>query len=224
MPQSGRLRLADLHPARSIRVMFGVYRMRGPVSGEYEFNREAVMRGRGWFCSVLMLLAPTLAHAQRFEMKNGLWESTFKNELSGMPIPESELKDLSPEQRAQVVEMLKSQSSRAFTHKSCVTDKDREGFFNPQPDPDGTCKTTVVSQTARRIEHRVTCTSREMSTVAMMVAEAVGNDTVRGSFNMKSTTPGKPFETKGTFTSRWLSSDCGNVESASQIRQKYDKK
>ena len=184
------------------------------------------MRSILWICTALLTAAPVAAQAQRFDVKNGLWESTFTQEMSGMPpIPEDALKKMPPEQRAKMEERFRErQGPRTVTHKTCLTEKDRERMFSPERNGAQSCKTTVVSQTSKRIETKIVCSNEKMSSTGTMIAEAVNSDNARGSYDMKSTTAGKPFEVKGTFASRWVSSDCGNVESASEIRERLKKK
>jgi hypothetical protein len=184
------------------------------------------MRSLVWIGGAVLMAASLAAQAQRFDIKNGLWESTFTHEMSGMQsLMEDELKKMPPEKQAKMRELLaKQQGSRTMTHKTCVTEKDRERLFNPERDSSQTCKTTVVSQTSKRIETKIVCSNEKMSSTGMMIAEAVSSENTRGSFEMKSTTESRPFTVKGTFTSRWLSADCGDVKSSSEIREQMKKK
>src|SRR5579863_7235884 len=100
--------------------------------------------------AILTALAPLAASAadiKPIDVKPGLWETTVKNDVTGMPamqmpqIPEETLNRMPPEQRARVEAMMKGRGAGGTnTSKSCITQEMVNQGLNFQNDKSCTYK------------------------------------------------------------------------------------
>ncbi|MGE5337957.1 MAG: DUF3617 domain-containing protein [Gemmatimonadota bacterium] len=158
------------------------------------------------------------ASAQTLNAKLGLWEVTSTTESSGRPpIPPEMLARLSPEQRAKMeaaIEAHQAKGPQTTTHKACYTEKDRERAFQGQDD-DGqrSCKRTIVSQSARRMQVRLDCTGASMGAAnGMFTVDAITPENVKGTVDMKVVRGDRTMNVKSSFSARWLGADCGEYK------------
>lgn len=151
---------------------------------------------------------------QPLNVKPGLWESTNTWTTSGeMPIPESMLSRLTPEQRARFEERVKANSA-AKTHtntdKHCVT---REDLQNPpQLGERAECTWTMLESTGTRARGNATCRTEGITMTGTGEFDAPDQEHMKGSIHLTSTGGGHSMTTDATFTSRWLGSGCSNVK------------
>ncbi len=174
---------------------------------------------RNLFAAILLGGALSFgADAQTLNAKLGLWEVTSTTESSGRPpIPPEVLARLSPEQRAKMEAALQAHQSkgpRTDTHKACYTEKDRERAFQSQDDNgERSCKRTIVSQSARRMEVRLDCSGSNMGAAnGMFTVEAITPENVKGTVDMKVTRGDNTMNVKSSFSARWLGADCGEYK------------
>ena len=151
------------------------------------------------------------------DVKLGLWETTSSVQTSGMPpvnIPPDTLARMTPEQRAKVEAMMKSQGSgspRTTTSKTCMTPekmKRSEMFYEQKQ-----CTKTVVTSTGSKLEMRMHCTMEGGAKADGTVrVERINSESTKGSVQMVSTSGDHTMNMNSTFTSKWLGPDCGDVK------------
>ena len=169
----------------------------------------------------LALLCPMASWAQDkipFDGRPGLWETTSTMEISGMPAmpamdPET-LKNMPPEARAQMEAMMKGRgmgSPRTQTVKSCMTKESFNKGFAVQDQ--NTCTRKVVSSTGSKMEIHMDCTQGKSKTTGDMTMERVDSEHAKGTMVMKTSEGGeRSMDMKMSFSTKWLSSDCGDVK------------
>jgi hypothetical protein len=165
-----------------------------------------------YLCVIVSLTQEKL---QPLNVKLGLWETDWTRTMSGqMPIPDELLSRLTPEQRAKMEERMKAraaQSTKASTHKECLTKEklDKELAFG---DDRKECTRTVITSTSSKAQFRMRCADGDVKSDGTFVVEAVNTENVKGSVNMMASGNGHTMNSSGTFTSKWLGSDCGDVK------------
>lgn len=152
------------------------------------------------------------------DVKLGLWETTSGVQTSGMPpvnIPPDALARMTPDQRAKVEAMMKSQGSggsRTTSTKTCMTPekmKRSEMFYEEQKQ----CTKTVVSSSSNKLEMRMHCTMESGHKADGTVrVERISSESTKGSVQMVSTSGDHTMNMNSTFTSKWLGPNCGDVK------------
>lgn len=182
------------------------------------------------------LAALTAQDVKPFDAKPGLWESTTTTEISGMP-PMPAMPQLTPEQLAQIPEAQRKQleammasrgggSPRAITTKSCVTKESiaKSMAFLNDNNNQANCTRKVVNSSSDKIQIHMECTpdKMNMTMVGDVFIERLDAEHVKGSGNFKTSGTGpnsnapRTMESKTTFSTKWLSSDCGDVKPAGE--------
>lgn len=150
---------------------------------------------------------------QPLDVKPGLWERTsIFTTVGGLPIPPEMLNKLTPEQRARMEERMKANSSahtRTTTEKNCVTKQELEKPFNPG---DKECTWTILESTSTKAKGNVSCEASGMKMSGSGEFEAPDPEHLKGSMHTASTAGGHHMNIDGTFASKWLGSNCGNVQ------------
>ena len=151
--------------------------------------------------------------ADALDVKPGLWETTTVTTSAGMPaLPKEMLDQLPPAQKAQMESAMKQMGIGApstRSDKSCVTAEDlKKGIFSAAQEnqPPG-CKFEGVTSTSKRQEMTMNC-SGEMQATGKLVVDAIDSGNVRGQMDMKSAMVTMNMK----FTSRWLSTACGDAD------------
>jgi hypothetical protein len=148
------------------------------------------------------------------DVKLGLWESTWTNQMSGqMPIPPEAMANLTPEQRAKFEEAMKaraSQAPREKTRRQCMTrekmDKD------PFGDDRKGCTRTVTTSTSHKLEMRVECSEQGMKSTGTFRVEATDSESVKGTTQMVMSGGDRTMNMNASFTAKWIGPDCGTVK------------
>lgn len=149
-------------------------------------------------------------------VKVGLWETTITANMSGMPaIPDSVLAQMPPEQRAKIQQAIQAQSGKPMTTKSCLT-KEKLQNTNPfQKAPQG-CTYTVLSSSGSKMEVKMECVRNGMTMTGNVLVTAGDSENVKGTVHMNTTSSGggptNGMKMDSTFTSKWLSASCGDVQ------------
>ncbi len=152
----------------------------------------------------LALLPFVPAQAEPMNLKLGLWEHSQSTQLDGMALPEAALKNLPPEQRAQMEAMLR-QSQGAVVVRSCVTqDKLGKPLVEPGDSDAARCTHTLVKSTRTVQEISFRCSKPEESTGTMRL-EAQSPERYKGTLTMNSPRGKVTTQMQG----RWISADCG---------------
>jgi hypothetical protein len=175
------------------------------------------------------LLAPLAAWAaddiKPFDGKPGLWETTSTMEMSGMPgipagmpqIPPEQLAKMTPQQRAQVEAILKSRMSAASgapqtnTTKVCMTADSFKNALDMSQRENCTSKVTASSSSSQTIH--MECTQGKTNMSGDMMVERVDSEHAKGNMVMKTSGEANVnMNIKMSFTTKWLSADCGDVK------------
>lgn len=159
--------------------------------------------------------AQSTTKQQALNIKPGLWESTRTIKRTGeMPIPAELLNRLTPEQRARMEERMNANSgghARTETEKHCVTREDLERDRLKIAEAKE-CTTTVVNSTSTNLRGKIVCDTAGMHATGMLELVAADPEHVNGSYH--STVDGNKhtMNLEGTWTSKWLGSNCGDVK------------
>lgn len=154
------------------------------------------------------------AKVQPLNVKPGLWESTRTiNRAGQMGIPAEMLNRLSPEQRARMEERMNAKSgahTSTTTEKHCVTkedlEKDRLKLAEAKE-----CTTTVVNSTTSTVKAKLVCDQEGMHATGTLELVAADPEHMNGSYHSTVDADGHTMNVDGTWTSKWLSSSCGDV-------------
>jgi len=178
---------------------------------EGEFKMRTIMAGLVMLSSVAVWGADKL---QPLNVKTGLWETTTTRITSGeIPIPAEVLARLTPEQRARMEARMKANSAektRTNTTKSCMTKEKLEKA--PFSEEEKECTRTIVASTSNKAEVKFACDKADTKVNGTIHVETLNPENVKGSANATMTGGGHTMTTSGTFTSKWLGSNCGGVE------------
>lgn len=150
---------------------------------------------------------------QPLNVKPGLWEKTWTSTIAGeLPIPAEMLSKLTPEQRARMEERMKANSAahtRTSTDKECITKQDLE---KPLGDKDTQCVWTILESTSSKAKGNVSCQTQGMKMAGTGEFDAPDQEHLNGSMHTSSNGGGHNMTADITFTSKWLSSSCGNLK------------
>jgi hypothetical protein len=130
--------------------------------------------------------AAMLAAQAKPNVKLGLWESVMTMEGMGAGQPQ----------------------------KICITAaKLAAGAFDDVPNQE--CKRTVTSSTATSMDVTETCASKNdpsMTGTGQLHIQVVNPENVKGTLSTKMSMGGRSMTMNGTFTSKFVSTDCGNIK------------
>lgn len=159
--------------------------------------------------------AQSTTKLQALNIKPGLWESTRTIKRTGeMPIPAELLNRLTPEQRARMQERMKASSvghTSTETEKHCVTREDLERDRLKIAEAKE-CSTTVVNSTSTNLKGKIVCETAGMHATGMLELVAVDPQHVNGSYHSTVDGNDHTMNLEGTWTSKWLGFNCGNVK------------
>ena len=151
-------------------------------------------------------------------IKTGLWEMTETHTMSGMPampsIPPEALARMTPEQRAQMEEHMKSAMGggpKTTSRKYCVTKEKLEKdmvFGENRPE----CTRTVLSSSTTMTEVKVHCQEKDVTSDGTFKIEALSSDSVKGTMRMVTNAHGRNMNMDFDFLSKYLGPACGDVK------------
>ena len=165
------------------------------------------------FAAITIMAAIAMGQHVRPQVKTGLWEQTITITRQGaLPMPESVLSKLTPEQRARVeAQMGASQQPRTITHQECLTEKDLD-HFDIFEGPDPNCRQTVQSSTGTQIDTQWECKIDEGITgKGTMHIDILSAENARGTSHTVVDGNGQHMVTDSKMTSKWIGSDCGKM-------------
>jgi Protein of unknown function (DUF3617) len=164
--------------------------------------------------SLLMTAAVWAAdNVTPLDVRLGLWETKSTSQMNGTPpIPESMLRSLSPEQRTKMEAMAKAREAKgpqSHTQQTCVT-KEMLAKAMAFGGKDG-CTSTVIRSSRRAQDVRFTCTdsNSNMKGTGEFHIDAADSEHVTGTSTVKMEGGGNTMDVKASFTSHWVSADCG---------------
>ena len=148
------------------------------------------------------------------DVKLGLWESTVTHQMSGMPpIPPEALARMTPEQQARMEAAMKGRSGHATTStsKSCMTKEKLEkgATFGEQRKE---CTHSVTNSSRTKADIKFECTEEQMKVNGTIHYEVVDSENVKGTTEMTMSGNGHTMNSTSTFTSKWVSANCGDVD------------
>lgn len=169
--------------------------------------------------AALWPLASWAQEIKPFDAKVGLWETTATTEIGGLPampqIPEEALSKMTPAQRAQVEAMMKARGGaggpKTTTSKSCVT-KESLSKALAMGEGEKQCTRKLVSSSSSKQQIHIECERETMKTTGDITLERIDDEHAKMSMVAKSGDNQHPITIKMTGTSKWLSSDCGDVK------------
>jgi len=151
------------------------------------------------------------------DVKLGLWETTWTGQTQGqMPIPADAMANLTPEQRARIEEAMKARAAKgpgsgihSGAHKSCITkDKLNKDAFAERKE----CTHSVVSSNSHKLVMKMECEEEGVKSNGTLTVEALTSGLTKGTVEMVATGGGHTMNINNSFTSKWISSDCGDVK------------
>ena len=149
--------------------------------------------------------------AQPFNVKTGLWETTATKTMSGgMPIPDSVLAKLTPEQRARMEERMKASSGEkttTTTTRGCVTKDDLEKVPKFGLDPRA-CTYDLVSSTGTKADIHAVCDLQGFKGSGTFHVEALNMENTKGTYQATASGNGQTLNINSTFTSKWIGASC----------------
>jgi Protein of unknown function (DUF3617) len=157
-----------------------------------------------------------VATAENLDVKIGLWETTVHSEMHGkMPISETDLAALAPQQRAALERMLAEQS-KPQTHvvKTCLTQEklNRSGDLFGNSESGMTCHNKVSRQTRDTFAGTMNCTEGSRHLSGDVLYHATDREHVAGTIHMAVTDGTKSLTTQAKIEARWLGSACGSTD------------
>ena len=161
---------------------------------------------------VILAASLTNAAAEPLNIKPGLWEMTVRAEMHGMPpIPEEQLKNLSPQQRDAIQRMM-AESSKPHTRnlQQCITQEDlnkSENLFNSDQ-PGMTCNNKLSKHSGSGMSGTIDCTKGNTHSTGTFTYEAKDREHVTGKVSMTITNGTNTMTTKGSMSGHWLGSEC----------------
>lgn len=155
----------------------------------------------------------TAVKLEPLNVKPGLWETTITRNMAGeLPIPAEMLSRLTPEQRARMEDRMHANSaahSASTTHKGCTTKEDlQRDRFNFGKE----CTPTILATTSTMAKGKISCETEGMSSTGSLEITVVDQEHLKGSSHATVTGNGHTMNVDSTFTSKWLSSSCGDLK------------
>ena len=172
-------------------------------------------------CGVILVgiaLATTMANAaaEPLDIKPGSWRMTVRGEMHGMPpIPEEQLQNLSPQQRAAIENMM-AESAKPHTREitQCITQEDlnkSENLFNTDQ-PGMTCNNKLAKHSKDSMSGTIDCTKGGTRALGDFSYEAKNREHVTGKVSMTITNGKNTMTTTGVMDGHWLGAQCGKDE------------
>lgn len=172
---------------------------------------QALRKSIGILVALIAAVSPIMAAGQAPVIRPGLWEVTKSGDLAGwirvqMGDIEAQLKDLPPDQRAQVRQTIEAQiQSFGAPEKSCVSAEDAASFWQDQLTSDD-CRRTLDWQAPGQGIMRAQCDGGRTATTQI---KSSGADNFSMATSSKATS-GE--QIAFTLTLRRLGSECGAVK------------
>jgi len=171
------------------------------------------MKTRAWMVvlGAASMSVASPASADTLDLKLGLWETTFTTNVSGMLVPEAQLKQMPPDQRERMEAMMKKQQAdgpKTRTSRTCLTqEKLARAFEKEERDEEKNCKRTALVSTRSKQEISIVCTGDKPRKTEWRM-EATSRETAKGSAKVNSGTGSMTMD----FTAKWVASDCGKAD------------
>ena len=176
--------------------------------------RKTILLGAVLSSATVLTALVAGGNVNPLNLKPGLWQTTMTSIINGAPpmTPDMQAKlaQLSPEQRAQLEAMLKSQyggTPQTRTWKSCVKKEDLNKW--PFDDPRNKCKYTVQSSTGSTMDVSGTCTQNEGYKYDFKLhLVASDSEHAAGTGQMVISQGGQTMTGKYSGSSKWIGATC----------------
>lgn len=152
---------------------------------------------------------------QPLDVRTGLWETTVTHSMTGMPpIPPEMLAKMTAEQRARMEQAMKARSAggpTTTTTKSCITKEklEKQAAFGEDRKE---CTRTVLTSSSSRIEMKVHCVDKQMTSDGTFKIEALNSESVKGTMHLVESGSGHSMNRDFTIASRYLGPACGDTK------------
>ncbi|MDE2135579.1 MAG: DUF3617 domain-containing protein [Alphaproteobacteria bacterium] len=148
-------------------------------------------------------------------VRPGLWRVTTVPHMSGaLPMDQSTLDRLTPQQRAKFAAAMKTGMANAVrprTFKECLTrEKLSKGFQLDKQETD--CKRTIVASSASMLEVHEECSTAKQTRTGDFKFQTSGGEAATGTVDMHISQGGKTMNIDSTMQAQWLGADCGKVK------------
>ena len=150
------------------------------------------------------------AQVTPFNVKPGLWETAFTNEMTGPSVTPL----ITPDQRGPATA---GGSPHTVHTRSCLTRDSLKRALNFSPSANS-CAPKLVSSTSNKQQLRVDCSNSSGKSAGDITIERIDSEHVKGGgalvgqMSVKGTT--RPYNIRMSFTAKFVSSDCGDVKPA----------
>lgn len=153
--------------------------------------------------------------ADSFNVKPGTWEMTVTTTASGMKLSPEMAAKLTPQQRAQMEQMMKAREGKPHTTTmhSCLTKQDisQDRIIKEMEDEDDDaevhCKVNVVSKSSSKLVIDTKCPGSSPSTTHLII-EAKTPDSIDATGEREQQGSGK---SRMTIKGRWVGASCLDV-------------
>jgi len=164
-----------------------------------------------------MLVAHAAQETAHLNVKLGLWEMMMNPKISGdVPsIPEEQLQNMTPEQRAKVqaaMQGMMANLGKPKRMKECMTPERLAKGFNTGAEDGNNCKTTVVKNSGSEFESTQQCSDAQGNRQSKLRISALSSDHIQGSVHSDMSRGGKGMTFDATVEGKWLGADCGTVK------------
>jgi Protein of unknown function (DUF3617) len=160
----------------------------------------------------LMAALPGLAAS--LNLKAGAWETTTSATITGTPVPDAALANMTPAQRAGLEKAMqaRSQKAAARVRKSCMTQQDLDEDHILRSDSERLCSMKILSKSASRMVFEQTCPAPHAATSTVTMEATTPESLVMDIDVVQGGASGKVHViTKG----RWLGASCAGIKNAS---------
>lgn len=175
--------------------------------------RRMILLGSVLLSATVVLVLVAGGSVNPLNLKPGLWQTTMTSIINGAPplTPEmkAKLAQLSPEQRARLEAMYKSQyggTPQTRTWKSCVKKEDLNKW--PFDDPKNKCKYTVQGSTSSTMDVSGTCTANGYNSEFKLHLVAPDPEHAAGTGQLTLSQGGQSMTGKYSGSSKWLGASC----------------
>jgi hypothetical protein len=166
------------------------------------------MKASGISGVALIGLACAASAAEKLDIRTGSWEITATTQMSGMPLSDEMLGEMTPQQRAEVQAAMREEAAKGpqtEVTRECITTEDVERPFQSASGEE--CTQTIVRTTRTTQEARLVCTG-EHKGEGLLRVNAPNPETMTATLDLRAGEGPNAFTIKARMKGRWLSAQC----------------
>jgi hypothetical protein len=195
-------------------------RLRTTKVGEVFVNKLQRTKLQVW--AGIALLQPLAIAAETTALRTGLWELTFKSDLTleqarrlSARIPDVLFAKVPAAQRAELKRLYESgellRNTLNGSDTLCITEEDLEHGIQPATDIDESCRVVTAITHASWQQVQLVCAGFEDAALGKVVITIAAKDptTLTGNITRSVAGVAKPFDIKVELHGTWLDSQCG---------------